>query len=362
MHSNRFSFSCVVIIFSLVGCKIHSVLYLWLTLSQLGNEGAFLGGKLVSRHNDQKHHTERTLSNIPNRLLLAKRQRSLRTVEVGPMKEPLEPFLRKDPDMLQNLKGIRSLNLFPDAVDRLIACQILLQANPRVHSLYLASGFSYSDKDQEDIHDSSTGPGLFTKTLFSHLLPFDNCTTPLVVKDLCLAKIDLHWIADTYLKVITFSCLETLEILNCPGADNLFAAISKSRFRPANLSTLRWMHDDTNGSHSPAVFEGFLEALSNLQSLHVDANDLLSLPKVAALIRHGRTLTSLSIHSQLSGTQIHSYSIKDFEDICIGCPNIRQLAIASPTVNVEYTEMGSNFDVFLVRQLKKSYTGLRADP
>ena len=248
--------------------------------------------------------------------------------------------------MIQNLRSIDSLKFFPDSRDTLEVCQMLLEANPGIQNLYLASDFGILD---EDLHDKSTEPGLFSLTLFNHLYPFDTCTTPLILKQLCIDKMNLNWAGDTYLKLMMFHCLETLEIVNCNGADNFFQAISRLSLRPPRLKTLRWIQDETTDSHSCAVFEGFLEVAPMLQTLHFDVHRLRSLPKVAALTRHGQTLTSLSIHGHTLSSHIHHYSTKQFEDICVGCPNLRQLAIAFPTTNVDCTEPASEFDSCLVR-------------
>lgn len=127
------------------------------------------------------------------------------------MDRPLTPVLEKEINIAENFKRATSVHFYPDKLDRLQACQRILEAKPNITKLCLASGFQYSGEIPNDLHDSSTRPGLLTRTMFSHLQPFDSCT-PMVLKNLSLENIELRHAADTYMKVITFSTLEDLQI------------------------------------------------------------------------------------------------------------------------------------------------------
>lgn len=128
------------------------------------------------------------------------------------MDRPLTPALEKEINMTENFKHVTSLHFYPDKLDRLQACQKILEAKPKITKLYLASGFQYSGEIiPNDLHDSSTRPGLLTRTMFSHLQPFDSCS-PMALKNLSFDNIELRHAADTYMKVITFDTLEDLQI------------------------------------------------------------------------------------------------------------------------------------------------------
>ena len=259
----------------------------------------------------------------------------------------LAPVLESRMDVYKNFKNMTSLDIYPDTRDRLKACQMLLEANPSLENLCLASGFEYSDEEPDDLHDLSTRAGLLSRTLFSHMQPFESCT-PMVLRDLSMDKIELRYAADTYLKVIKFSSLEILEIRDCAGADAVFAQLSKPHLRPSKLKSLRWMHEDSSEPYALAAFEGLLEALSGLKILHIDINHMDALPKVAALTHHGKTLTSLSVHSQSSSTEVHNYENTDYGEICNECTELRQLSVIFPSTTVAHADPSPDFKTFLV--------------
>ena len=108
------------------------------------------------------------------------------------MDRPLTPELMKIPRVFDNMSEITSLHLAVNTVDKLKVAQMLLQAKPNVKSLCVASGFHFSGEPiPEDLQDSSVRPGLMTRTMFSHLLPFERCT-PLVLKKLDIRTVDLR--------------------------------------------------------------------------------------------------------------------------------------------------------------------------
>lgn len=127
------------------------------------------------------------------------------------MDRPLAPLFEKEIDIAENFKEVTSLHFYPDSLDRLQVCQKILQAKPKITKLYLALGFQYVDSIPEDLHDSSTRPGLLTRTMFSHMQPFDSCS-PMALKNLSFDNIELRYAADTYMKVISFNTLEDLQI------------------------------------------------------------------------------------------------------------------------------------------------------
>ena len=150
---------------------------------------------------------------VDNWILLCKKQRRLHDIEIGPTDRPLAPVLEKEIDLLaSSFENVDSLNLYPDKLDRLLACQKLLKAKPKVSKLFLTSGFQYvGETIPDDLHDTSTRPGLFTRTMFRHMLPFESCT-PMVLKSVSFDSIELRYAADTYMKIMNFHLLEDLEI------------------------------------------------------------------------------------------------------------------------------------------------------
>ena len=131
---------------------------------------------------------------VENFLLLCKKQKNLRQIEIGPMDKPLDPVLEKQPQILEALKEIKSIDCYPETTDRIKAAHKVLKANPDIQNLCVSTGFEYAQDGFEippDLQDSSTRPGLLTRTLFSHMMPFDSCN-PYNLKDLDLDTIELR--------------------------------------------------------------------------------------------------------------------------------------------------------------------------
>ena len=132
---------------------------------------------------------------VDNFMLLCQKQKSLRVLEIGPMDRPLDPLLEKHPDIFEGLTELNSVDVYPDTVDRLKASQKLLKAKPHIEHLCVSTGFEYAHNHNdipEDLHDSSTRPGLISRTLFSHMMPFETCESPMVLKNLDLDTIELR--------------------------------------------------------------------------------------------------------------------------------------------------------------------------
>ena len=286
---------------------------------------------------------------MDNWILLMKKQKRLKAVEIAAVDRPFMPVLEMQPELLRNLTGPKSLHFYPDNLDRLKASQKLLETQSNVSELQLSSGFHSDVEIPEDLQDSSTRPGLMTRTIFSHFMPFDRCANPMILKKLTLDNIDLRYAADTYMKFIKFSALESFVVGGCFGADAVFAQMSKPNVRPNKLKKLRWFHEATGETHALEAFEGLLEAITGLEVLHIDTNNIPGLPKPAAISHHGKTLHILGIRSRMPTTAILLYESEQFEEICTHCLELRQLGITFPITSVSDAEPSSDFTTFLVK-------------
>ena len=139
-----------------------------------------------------------------------------------------------------------------------------------------------------------------------------------------------------------------LDIRNCAGVETVFAQLSKPHLRPSNLKSLRWLDDEASEPHTLEAFEGFVQALQGLETLHVVVSKMRELPKVAVLIQHRKSLVSLSVHSQQSHDNIFTYSINDYGRLCEECSELRQLSIMFPETKVEPPSPSHEFVAFLV--------------
>ena len=277
-----------------------------------------------------------------------KKQRRLKAVEIESVDRNFIPELEKNPSLLTDLAGATSLHFYPDTVDRLKACQKVAESQTKFNELQLSSGFAYAGHIPDDLEDSSTRPGLLTRTIFSHMMPFETCT-PMVLKKLSIDNIDLHYAADTYMKFIKFSALESLVIGGCQGADAVFAQMSKPHLRPNKLKKIRWFHcEETTIIHALEAFDGLLEAISGLEILHVDIKHFNGLPSPTAIAHHGKTLQVLGLRSRTSSSDTIMYQSDQLDEICTACTELRQLAVTFPVTFVSDAHPSSEFKTYLV--------------
>ena len=255
--------------------------------------------------------------------------------------------LEKDLSPLTNLEGATSLHFFPDTIDRLKACQKFVETQTKMNELQICPGFSYTGQVPHDLEDSSTRPGLLTRTIFSHMMPFGGCN-PISLKKLTIETIDLRYAADTYMKFIKFSALETLVIGGCQGADAVFAQMSKPFLRPNNLKKIRWFDGKGNsGIHALEAFDGLLEAISGLEVLHVDITKFDALPNPTAIAHHGKTLQALGIRGRTDTSSLMRYETDQLDEICTACTELRQFSITFPTTSVSDARPSRDFKASL---------------
>ena len=284
-----------------------------------------------------------------NLVLLWKKQKRLQEMEIDATDLPLIPILEEKPHVFNDFKNVPELAFYPDKLDGLRVSQKILQASPGVKELTVSAGaFRASDERvPDDLQDTSTRAGLISRTIFSHLQPFDRCS-PHMLTWLRLEHISLRYAADTYLRVIKFSVLKSLELYQCDGAENLFAQLSKPHIRPGQLKHLHWIQRNINESHVLEAFEGMLESLLGLETLLIEIDTIDNLPKAKAITHHGKTLKYLSIHVQSINNTLN-YEPAEFTDICTSCPELVQLSVAFPNTSVDSAEASPDYATFLVR-------------
>jgi hypothetical protein len=150
------------------------------------------------------------------------------------------------------------------------------------------------------------------------------------------------------MRIIKFSGLEKLEIRNCAGAEAVFAQLSKPHLRPTKLRSLRWMDDGKSEAHALEAFEGLVESINSLETLHLYVSNMRALPKISSIVQHKKTLRSLSIHSQGNRDQpVFAYEIDDYSRLTVECCNLRQLSIMFPKTAIDH-DLSPDFAAFLV--------------
>ena len=112
---------------------------------------------------------------VANFLLLCRNQRRLKVLQVDPTETPLDPVLAEHPEVIEGLSELQTVDVYPDSVDRLRAANRVLRAKPNIKLLSVSVAYELNNEVPEELHDTSTRPGVLSKTLFSHMLPFDTC-------------------------------------------------------------------------------------------------------------------------------------------------------------------------------------------
>jgi hypothetical protein len=273
-----------------------------------------------------------------NLLLLFRKQRRLKWMEAIALDKNVLPELLKIPDFASNFQNTRKLGLYPDNRDVLEFCAMIVRNSPKVEKITLHASFDDSDSPipHRELNDSSTGPGLITSTMFGHMQPFNKCT-PLALKELTLQKINLRYASETYCKIIDFRTVKSVRVFACSGADALLAELSKSTKLPEKLETLEFKHNDNSENDGLAALDGFLCLVSGIKVLTIDLTSVKSLPAAAGIIRHGRTLKELNVHSMRSTEDCDEefvYDYASFSQICKDCPLIEQISVAFPHCNI----------------------------
>jgi len=148
---------------------------------------------------------------------------------------------------------------------------MLVRKSSNLDKITLHASFEESESDipARELNDSSTGPGLITSVMFSHMQPFAKCT-PMALKEFTLQKINLRYAAMTYCKLVNFRTVKAIRIFGCSGADALFAELSKSTMLPEKLETLEVKIDDNSENDGLGALDGFMCLVTGIKVLTID--------------------------------------------------------------------------------------------
>lgn len=288
-----------------------------------------------------------------NLVLLYKKQKRMKWMESIALDRDVIEDLKKLPDLDKVFDNVRKIGLYPDTREVMDFCHFLLKhtANKKLEKVTLHASFDEIDPPipERELHDSSTGPGLLTSTMFAHMQPFAKCT-PIALREITLQKLKLRYAADTYCKIIDFRTLKSLRVFGCSGADALFAELSRSTHLPERLETLELKHEDNGENDGLGALDGFLCLVTGIKVLTLDVTYSKSLPAAAGIIRHGKTLKQLNVHASTGPNSCDEelvYDYASFSQICKDCPLLEQVSVAFPQVSVirSKNESFANFEV-----------------
>ncbi|UJO21522.1 uncharacterized protein CLAFUR5_09121 [Fulvia fulva] len=285
-----------------------------------------------------------------NLMLLYRKQRKMKWLEVMDLDRPILPDIKKNPKIQDTMfKSARKLALYPENRDTLNFSGFCVEkTKENLEELIVHCNFSSLESgnsiDTRELNDSATAPGLVSGTIFSCMTPFDKCEPFKKLTSLRLHRISLRHCADTWCKFINFHELKYLRLYHCSGADTLFDQLCRASHLPKQLKVLEFQHRDNDENEALIALDGFLCLVSGLRDLVIDLEHVKQLPAAAGIVRHGKTLELLNVHCTSSNppSRITSESdndelvwdVDDFEKICKACKTLEQLSCAWPSTSL----------------------------
>jgi hypothetical protein len=289
-------------------------------------------------------------------LLLYRKQKRLKWLEVVDMDRPILTELileesKKSPRVESGLfDNVRNLAMYPENRESLnLGGYFIAKTHEKLEELIVHAHFerlddrspTRSDVSIREMNDTAINPGLLSRSLFVHFLPFESCTPFQHLTSLRLHRISLRHCADTWCKFIDFHKIKRLRLYHCPAADSLLGQLSKANSLPKALRVLELQHKDNRENEALVALDGLLCLLSGLTILTIDIQNVKSLPDVAGIVRHGKTLEQLNVHCSdesplplLSDmhceAEEHVFDTEDFDKICSATSKLEQLSCAWP--------------------------------
>lgn len=276
-----------------------------------------------------------------NLVQLYKRQKQMTWLEAIGIDSAFDANLIKELNIESVVQKVSKLGLYPDSKRTLdFGCELMRWVK-KLEKLTIHANFENASPPMQarDLNDTSTAPGLVTRSLFAHMLPFDKCT-PMILKELTLQKVHLRYAADTYCRVIDFASLEALRILECSGTDALLAELSKSSKLPKKMRTFEVKAEDNQQEGEVlSTLEGFLCLVSGIERLTIDVAFAKEMVSHAAVTRHARTLKSLSVHANEedaidSDEKEHTFDSEGIEKLCKQCQSLEQISLSFPESHI----------------------------
>ena len=287
-----------------------------------------------------------------NLMLLYKNQRKLKWLEIMDLDVDVLPELKKN-DRLQAsiFRHARKLALYPENRETLNLCGFFVEkTGEAVEELIVHCNFTTDHGenptprtvDSRELNDSpANGPGLLTRTIFGHMMPFDTCTPFTNLTSLRLHRVNLRHCVDTWCKFINFHHIQFLRLYHCVGADTLLAQMSQSAHLPKQLKVLEFQHRDNSENEALIALDGFLCLVFGIRELAIDMEKVNSLPVAAGIVKHAKTLELLNVHcAPKSSISVDNdwtelvYEVDDFLKICKACSHLEQLSCAWPPTSL----------------------------
>ena len=289
-----------------------------------------------------------------NLLLLYKKQRKMRRLEVMELDRSVLSQLKNQPNLHnQVFSCARKLSLYPESRETLDLCGFYVGNTAHsLEGLHIQPKFpelqnSVAWLEPGGLNDSATQPGLLSCSVFAHMMPLDKSSPLPKLKSLQLQKINLRNAADTWCKIVDFTKIETLKLFGCPGVDSLFGQLCKANNLPKQLKVFGLQHKDNDENEALVALDGLLCIMSGIRDLAIDLEGVRELPAAAGIARHGKTLEQLNVHaypetsseisSEISSSDDpdeYVYDTDGIELISNSCTRLEQLSCAWPSHSI----------------------------
>lgn len=198
--------------------------------------------------------------------------------------------------------------------------------------------FPLDTLDPRTLIDSANEPGLLTRTLFQHMLPFDKCHPFKALTALRLQNVNLRNSRITWCRVIDFRRIQDLRLYHCRGAESFLGQLTTAQSLPAQLRIFDLQHKDNADSEALIALEGLLYQMTGLRELCIDLAGVHGMPAIECLLRHAKTLRTLLVHARqdegLNRGPEHVFSSENFAKLAEACPVLEQLSCAWPKINL----------------------------
>ena len=159
---------------------------------------------------ENAHHfirswTLRTLFSEDNYLLLHKKQRKMRYLHVVGLEtgRPQENAVHAKMEAQDSIfTSCSTLGLYPARRSDMKICNLFLRKAKSAKRLTIyPQTQDYDRRSLRELHDSAASHGLLSKTLFAHMLPFEECTPLAHVTNLTLQDVHLRHCAQSYCRL-----------------------------------------------------------------------------------------------------------------------------------------------------------------
>ncbi|KAL8869950.1 MAG: hypothetical protein Q9174_003890 [Haloplaca sp. 1 TL-2023] len=245
--------------------------------------------------------------------------------------------------LLASLKNVEKLHIMPGHGEAMpgAACAFF-QANRGIRKLILdLSYMQQTDYEPDDAFEASYTSIRASKMLLKGLEP-----SSIPLRYLELVKVNLKGANDEWMTVLELGALRSLSLISCRHSEDFLMALNNSAgSKSLHLKFLTiYYSQDPNDRDAARLEEALLgglgtlldQSVGELNNLHIILRGFDTLPEVAPIAQHGKTLKWLFIDvREQKGPWAISYDIEDWQLLCKSLEVVEQLDVTYPNIIVD---------------------------